>query len=288
MRILVAGALGEVGSSVASALEAAGHEIIPLSSRAPDVGVAALSLPAAVIEMQQGRVDAVLHAAGRGDRRVSDRSGREVTAELAAAAEHCGIPAVLLSTTRVLEKSTGGYLEDDAPDCETPYAVANAQNEAEWLQGAPVHGRILRITNYFTPPMTATSPQTLLLPWSLVTEAARTGTVHVRSSAEVSREFVGARDVAEAFLTVVAHADAGLICATAPGLSVSLGDLVSYTVDALAAVGRPRPSVTFGDSGSAQAIGRRGWLHEHGWTCALSHKGMTRAIAAWLERVDLD
>ena len=78
MRILVAGALGEVGRSVSIALVDSGHEVLPVSSRAPIRGTSdAIDLAAAVVAISEGRVDAVMSAAGRGDRRAAERTGLE-------------------------------------------------------------------------------------------------------------------------------------------------------------------------------------------------------------------
>jgi nucleoside-diphosphate-sugar epimerase len=285
VRFLIAGALGEVGSTVSSALASLGHEVVPVSSRE---GVGALGTKEAVAEIAQGGVEVVLSAAGRGDRRATDRTGQESTSPLAAAAERHGLPAVLLSTTRVLEGLPGDFAEDAAPACSTPYAQANADNEALWLQSAPAMGAIVRITNYFCEPRLRDSPQSLLLPWSLVTEAVATGAVVVRSSATTSREFVSADDVARAVLAVVENAPPARACATAPGLTVSLADLMDCASEALECSGLGRPAVTFGDGLSPAATCRPGWLHEHGWSSALTLGEMTRAITSWLARVDLD
>lgn len=288
MKILMAGALGEVGSSVSSALESLGHEVVRVSSRHGQAGVSAWGLEQAVAEVMQGGVDAVLSASGRGDRRLTDRTGQEATPALASAAQARGIPAVLLSTTRVLEGLTGSVDDDAAPECSTPYARANADNEIAWLQEAPTVGSVVRITNYFCQPMLVDSPQSLLLPWSLVTEAVRTGAVVVRSSATTSREFVSAGDVAQAVMTVIHDADPARICATAPGMTASLSDLTRCTSDALASAGLPRPTISFGDESSPVPTSRPGWLREHGWSSTLSLDDVTRAITSWLDRVDLD
>ncbi len=284
----MAGALGEVGGSVSSALDSLGHVVVPVSSRGGRIGISALSLDEAVMELEVGDADALLSAAGRGDRRTTDRTGLESTSVLARAAEKRGIPAVLLSTTRVLEGRTGICDDDAQAMCSTAYARANADNEIEWLQSAPSTGSVVRITNYFCEPMLADSPQSLLLPWSLVTEAVRTGGVILRSSASTSREFVSARDVAQAVMTVIQGPDPVRICTTSPGMTASLADLAGCTSDALSAAGLPRPSVTFGDESSPVSSCRPGWLHEHGWSSTLSLEEMTRAIASWLGRVDLD
>lgn len=288
MRIVVAGALGEVGGTVSAALESLGHVVLPVSSRAGRDEVSAIGLGAAVEHVRCGCVDAVLSAAGRGDRRMSERTGQESTPALAHAAELTGIPAVLLSTTRVLEGLSGDIEEDAHAACSTPYAQANADNEAAWLEAAPTYGSIVRITNYFCEPKLADSPQSLLLPWSLVIEAVRTEAVEVRSAASTSRDFVSADDVARAVLAVAESPASVRVCATAPSLTVSLADLAECTAAALADAGMPRPTISFGRVVGPVSTFRPGWLRQHGWSSSLSLDEMQRAITSWLSRVDLD
>ena len=284
MRILVAGALGEVGSSVASALRALGHEVSGASSRAPLEGADALALSEAADLIRGGDVDLVVNAAGRGDRRTAERTGTTATAVLGPAIRASGTPAVLLSTTRVLEGLTEPCTEDAAPAPRTPYAQANADNEREWLGSGPSAG-VLRIANYFCAPMGRDTPQSLLLPWSLLDEALRTGAIGVRSAPDTSREFVSADDVARALLVVAECPSPDRVCSTAPGFPLTLADLTSAVAEACMRAGVAAPSVQFGtETGSTTQV-QAVWLAHRGWQTKLTQERIVDVMAEWIETV---
>jgi len=280
VRILVAGALGEVGASVTRAMVDMGHVVVPGSSRAPlselpDV----LDLHSAADLIKRREVEGVLVASGRGDRRETPRSGLESTAVLAAASSLAGVPSVLLSTTRVMEGTLGAA--EDAPSCPvSPYAHANADNEAVWLQAG---GRsILRMTNFFCVPSSSASPQNELLPWSLVHEALEKGTISVRSTPVMTKEFVGAGDVASAAATLMSTEHPPRICATTPGAAFSMSDLVSTVSRGFVLAGHAPPQATYGTLTSSAAVLRPGWLASQGWRASLTGQLMAQAVAAWL------
>ena len=287
MRILVAGALGEVGRTVSAALADRGHEVVAASSRAPIPGSSARSTSEASALVSAGRVDLVVNAAGRGDRRPGERTGTDATDVLAPVIASSGTPAVLLSTMRVLE----GYHEpvpDEAPPRPTtPYAEANALHEAQWL-AATTTGAVLRLANYFCAPAGADSPQALLLPWSLVTEAARTGSIVVRSGPQTTREFVSADDVARALEILAAERPDARVCSTVPGWQASLRDLVDSVVGAFGEVGRDEPHVSFGTEGRAAPPSEPAWLATRGWSSSLDASTVTAVMAQWLRTVRLD
>jgi nucleoside-diphosphate-sugar epimerase len=277
----MAGALGEVGRTVAAALNVAGHEVVALSSRAP---IAArpevVTLQGGLELVAQRDVDAVVSAAGRGDRRSVERTGLESTALLAAAAKRAALPSVLLSTTRVLEGWDGDVADDAEARPRTPYAEANAANEALWLESG---GRsALRITNYICPPSSPTSPQTQLLPWSLVTEALETHRIGVRSGAGLAKEFVDGGDVARALTLLLGDPDAPSVCATAPGTVLTMRDLALASSDAIVQAGGTRPEMSFGPEGPSPAAVVPGWLAERGWSGALTAEALERLIREWI------
>ncbi len=285
MRIIVLGALGEVGSSVSAALLELGHEVLSVSSRAPlstypDV----VSFEAALAAISGRQADLVLNCSGRGDRRGSDRSGVDATDFLAAATADAGIPGVLLSTTRVLEGYTEDFSEAAEPRATTPYATANAENEARWLaSGAPAM-HVLRITNYFSAPQRLDSPQALLLPWSLVTEALDKGSIGIRSGASLIKEFVSAEDVARAVTLIASDPSAPRICATVPGAALSLQALAEACLSALRSVGRVGVEVTYGPDGPPGVVCLPGWLASAGWQGELTANLITEEVTAWLLR----
>lgn len=270
MRILVAGALGEVGRTVSAALVDVGHEVVRVSGRAPltdepDV----IGFDGAQMLVREHRVDAVINCAGRGDRRASERTGRDATDKLALAVREAELPAVLISTTRVLEGYDADYAEDAPPKPLTSYAEANAENEAAWLSAAGPTAHVLRITNYIAQPSSVDSPQASLLPWSLVTEALATGHIGVRSGASLAKEFVGAADVASAAVLILTAPDAPQIVATVPGAVLTMANLVSACQRAFVAAGKPEPTASFGADAPAGPACRPGWLESKGWVCEL-------------------
>ena len=285
MRILVAGALGEVGRTVARALREHGHDVVPASSRAPLVGAPeVVGLEEAATLVHAREVDAVLSAAGRGDRRQGERSGLDATGVLGPVCAAAGVPGVLLSTTRVLEGHDVDYLEDAPPRPRTPYAEANARNEEQWLAQGGTAASVLRITNYFCQPASLASPQSLLLPWSLVTEALQAGRIGVRSGPSTSREFVSAADVAAAALVLVADRPVGGVCATTPGLAATLSDLTSAVQGAFRRIGLDAPAASFGEDTVAGPACLPGWLAERGWAGGLTLTDVEGAIADWVIR----
>ena len=285
MRILLAGALGEVGRTVSAALFELGHEVIGVSSRAPlDEQPTAIDLGTGISLLGSGRLDGVIHCAGRGDRRDSERSGLELTDALRDAAVASGLPAVLISTTRVLEGYDGPLTDDLAPVTSTPYAQANARNEETWLASGAPRLRVLRITNYFAPPSGPDSPQALLLPWSLVTEALAQGSIAMRSGPSAVKEFVGASGVAQAALVLLADPSEARICATTPGLPLSLKELAELCSDAVVETGRLRPAMSFGPDTAPGPVSEPGYLAGVGWACDLTPAQMQDAIAAWIRQ----
>jgi nucleoside-diphosphate-sugar epimerase len=280
MRILVAGALGEVGRAVAASLLTHGWAVIPVSGRAPHAdhpGI--LDLPEAVDAIASRSVDGVLVASGRGDRRPGPRTGQEATEVLGNAACEAGLRSVLVSTTRVLEGTPGAA--GDAPSSPaTPYAQANADNESTWLDAGGMS--VLRITNFFCVPSSSTSPQHQLLPWSLAHEALQDGTISVRSAPGATKEFVDADDVASAIAILISTEHPPRVCATTPGAVFSMRDLVSVVSRGLVRAGHEAPEATFGDLTSPDAALPPGWLASQGWRTRLTDELMADAVAGWL------
>lgn len=284
MRILVVGATGEVGSTVADALLRAGHSALRVSSRAPLADAPELmSVPHGIEEVRSGGVDLVVNCSGRGDRRQVERTGLEGTSAFARAARGTSTPSVLVSTTRVLEGYGSDFREDATARPTTPYAIANAASEAAWLTDGGL--AVLRITNYFCAPMTADSPQSLLLPWSLVTEGLDTGSIVVRSGAATTRQFVDADDVARAVVLLAAAAEPPRICATSPGVSFTLGELAHLCQQAVASVTGVSPEAQFGPDTKPAPECHPGWLGTQGWQSRLTSGRIGATIERWLREV---
>jgi len=189
---------------------------------------------------------------------------------------------VLISTVRVLEDAIGPTTGSAVPDCHTDYALANAANEQEWWSVAPREGYVVRLANFFCAPSGEASPQTELLPWSLVTEALASGRITVRSAPTVVREFASAHDAAMAVLTVGQAADPARVTSTIPGCSMDLEQLSEAVGAAFEISGRLRPLVTFGDDEVSGPTLLSDWLAAHGWVCTVTPEEMTQVMGKWL------
>lgn len=286
MRIGVLGALGEVGRTLSAALETLGHHVIGVSSRAPILThPAIISSSDLVATLESGGVDLLVNAAGPGDRRPEGRAAHSMHLEVLESGERCGVPSVLISTTRVLEGVDGSRDEEMSPEPRSPYAEANAKSEEAWL----AHGGscVLRMSNYLAPPKSWDSPQAGLLPWSLVTEALATGEIIVRSAPESSREFVSSLDVARALVMLGEVEDLPRLCAAAPGVSLTMGELVSSVIDVVRELGVAAPEVTFGEECVVIPGVNPGWLSSRGWRSDVSPEMVTAMVASWLREPEI-
>ena len=276
------GALGEVGSSVSCALSDLGHEVLPVSSRAGSSDVGAHSLEDAVHLVAAGDIDLVVNAAGRGDKRLVSREPTLVSGAVGEACESAGVRGVLISTVRVLEGFTESVAGSAPAQCHSDYACANADNEQEWLAAAPEFGHVLRLANYFCAPMGVDSPQTQLLPWSLVTEALSDGRITVRSASSVTREFVSARDVAQALVAIAQAESPARVCSTVPGLRLTIEQLTNFVREAFGNCGLALPEVSFGiDTASGPTL-LPDWLAGTGWASTLTAGEVVAAVGGWL------
>lgn len=276
------GALGEVGSSVGRAMSDLGHHVLPVSSRAGSSTVDAHSLEDAADLVASGDIDLVVNAAGRGDKRMVSREPALVSSAIGEVCERAGVRGVLISTVRVLEDSTEAVAGSAPAQCHSDYACANAENEEEWLAAAPAFGHVLRLANYFCAPMGVDSPQTQLLPWSLVTEALADGHIIVRSAPTVAREFVSEGDVAQALVTIAQAESPARLSATVPGLLLTLEQLTGCVSEAFEARGFPRPEVSFGSDTASGPTLLPDWLAGAGWVSTLTAGEVVDAVGGWL------
>jgi|GEM_PF-1045561 len=282
MRILMAGARGEVGRSVSEALTNEGHVVTPVSSRISHVGPPVLSLSQASDLIHHGEVDLLVIASSRGDHRGVAVSGTNTCEALTPAVSATGLPSVLLSTLRVLEGHTEATSEDAPASPTSDYARANALNEEIWLKDSEPSGSVLRIANYFCVPQGVNSPQNKLLPWSLMTEAVESGSITVRSGPRTSREFVSPSDVGQALLLLATDSPPSRICATLPGHVANMGDLVLDVKEAFSITGRPDPAASFGIEDVIPTQVSASWLAARGWTSTLDRAQIVRGITSQL------
>ena len=284
MRIAVLGALGEVGSRVSEAL-ALRHEVLRVSSRPNAAREASIAhLDSFLADLERGALDAVLNAAGPGDRRASERSLSRVEA-VAGACRASGVPAIAVSTVRVLE----GYgeieiTETAEPRPESPYAEANARHETAWLAAGGSLACVLRLANVLVLPSDDDSPQMPLLPWSLASEAVATGSITVRSAPSLAKGFVNADDIARAVELLAGASDRPMIAATTPASSLSLERLADSVSDGLHLAGLTRPRLSFGSGGSAGPAIVPGWLDTRGWSASVTSESVRDLVVTWLQR----
>ena len=286
MLIVVAGGLGEVGSSIAASLVSLGHEVVRVSARqqsvADDREGSLIGVEEAARLLSEGRVDLLINASGPGDRRGPSATWRDTSRLLSSASREAGTRAVLLSTTRVMEGYGRDYEEGEPPLATTEYARLNAENESVWCASGEDRATVLRISNFFCRPQGRESPQVGLLPWSLAAEARDAGTITMRSGANLVKDFVTGADVAAAALLLAERADAPRVCATSPGAGFSLGMLAEETACAIEQVSGSRPVVSFGPDGDQAPRCSPSWLAELGWSSSLTAGGLREEIETWL------
>ena len=280
MRIVLAGALGEVGRSLHVALTKHGHDVVPVSSRAPVTGAPdVLGIPDVGSLVSAGAVDAFVQAGGPGDHRARQGDAHRGTRELL---EICTeLPSVLISTSRVLEGYRQTPPESAAGKPSTAYGQANTDHEQMWLTYP--HTRILRMVNYFCSPARVDSPQVQLLPWSLLVEGWRTGRIAVRSADSTVREFIDAADASLAIEVLLGEAPNDRIVVATPGLVASLKELGEASIQVCNEVGRHGVIASFGnESSGAPWQLSPGWLTERGWASELTLDRMATEMSRWL------
>jgi nucleoside-diphosphate-sugar epimerase len=283
VRIVVVGALGAVGSSVAHGLVDLGHDVVRVSSRAPLIDdPAVLSFEDAIALMHSGDIDLVVHAAGPGDHRSGRDTWESTTSLFGSAIADAGVRGILLSTTRVLEGYETDFSENSQALARTEYALKNARNEESWLVFGGHSAVVLRLANFFSSPVTLDSPQAALLPWSLVTEALDTGAIGIRSGANFAKEFVSGADIARAVVALGDSTSAPSIVATVPGLRVSMSEFAGAVQRAFNRAGLPTPEVGFGPDGVSSPQCSLGWLATAGWKVELLLTTIEDAIVLWI------
>ena len=280
MRVVLAGAMGEVGHGLQQALINHGHTVMPVSSRAPfnehpDV----VPLSTAVSALSAEEIDLVVNASGPGDHRGESRDALSWSTELLQAVGD--IPAVLISSTRVLEGVGETVREPAAPLPTTSYGRANAAMEAIWLRSR--HASVIRLVNFFGAPQSNDSPQTRLLPWSLLLEGWTTGAVHVRSSPSTIKEFIDADDAAAAIEILATKQPSDRVVVAGPGTSLSMRQLAEAVTVAIGEISGRKTATTFGDETSSLSTDIQAeWLGNHGWSATLSLERVREQMASWL------
>jgi len=176
------------------------------------------------------------------------------------------------------------YGESDPVKPVSRYALANVAHEEAWLAAGGDFARVLRLTNYFAQPTSRASPQSQLLPWSLLTELWEKGSLEVRSAPSVVKEFVSAEGVAAAATVLaLAGASAPVVCTSTPGFTGSLKTLVQACRTVVRSLGKPEPQVNFGDEASVVALCQIGFLAGQGWAEPLNQQRLREELTLWAQ-----
>lgn len=281
MRIVVIGALGEIGAHVHHALEQLGHTVIPSTSRPKMAtgGVVDVRLLPDMLSM--GDVDAVVYASGPGDHR-KDREWQSTLRNTLAGLSAAPVPSILLSTIRVMEGATTDFVDDAPVAPSTQYGRANALCEALWLESAPSHRSVLRLANVFARPVHRHSPQAQLLPWSLIEEVRQTSQLHVRSGAGAVKSFVDPSDIARGLLLML-KSGSPTITTTAPAFEVTLGELSAMVVRAFREVAQKEVHLSFGADEPEKPRCSESWLAGQGWRSGLGLDIIDHEIRGWIQ-----
>jgi len=276
----VAGALGEVGSSLDQAILANGNDAIPVSSKAPIADATDIQGPAQVGWcLAGGSVDALLHEGGPGNHRTGKYEVQQWTNELLAIC--ADLPAALISTPRVLEGRIKAPSESAAGRPLTTYGQVNTDQNQLWLTQS--NARVLRLVNYFCSLTSATSPQISLLLWSSLLEGWRSGHITVPSTGSTTREFIDATEANHAIELLIDGSPFDRIVAAAPGLLTTSQQLGQASISVGNVAGRKDVTATFkGETFEAPWHLSSSWLARHGWSSGLTLHRMTEEISRWL------
>lgn len=281
MKIAVIGASGEVGSSIFREFMQQGHEVVGVSRRAPMAHHRSLlSLEQCHALLNDNHFDLLVDAAGRGDHRADFQGGTPIASALAPSAERTGTPVVVLSTIRVMEGYSGTSTEDEFPRPVSDYAVANAHRERSWCVSD--QARILRMVNFLSTPQDKNSPQSSVLPWSLVKEALESGQMTVRSAPSSQKQFISAADLVRAILLIAVSTDAPVRCWTVPGFTMTLEEMASAVKAAISRLDLAQPSVTFGSEFPPRPHLEPGWLANNGWLSELAFSNIVDLLESWI------
>ena len=152
MRVVVTGAAGFIGSHVAEAMAAAGHEVVGVDKRAaPGVDLAE-EVPAGLVD----GADVVVHLAGRPGVRSSwgdagtYRDNVETTRRLLDACANTDTRVILASSSSVYGSADRPCAEDDPLRPESPYGHSKRLAE-DLARAAAAHTVILRFFSVYGP-----------------------------------------------------------------------------------------------------------------------------------------
>ena len=283
MHIVVLGGAGEVGSAVAAHFAMHDHTVTKVSSRPIMAQQGFLSIDDAAGIICAKKVSLVVNASGPGDIRGSNDAWISRASAVAQACRASRTPSVLISTTRVMEGYEQDYEENDPPQPRTEYGRGNALSEALWLEHAGDQATVIRATNVFLEPSYRDSPQTRLLPWSLVLEGVERGEIVIRSSRSSIKYFISIADLCSAIETVHQTQQNPRVVVTTPAISLTLSQLTDIAQRAIQNTLGWDISARFGIDETRALRCESGWLHEHQWESKLDPCLLQARMESWLK-----
>lgn len=257
MRVLVTGAFGFVGSAVVRRLTVAGHEVVALTHRPPELPVPASSASGVVhADVRDARaimaavadVDAVCHLAALSLVRESferpaeyqqvNATGTRLTVDaLTAKAAKSGRPVLFVhaSTHAVYGAPERQPIVEDTPLAPvSPYGQSKADAE-DAVAAASSTGSLsavcLRLFNVAGATAGRTdTEQTRIIPRVLAIAAGRIPVLEVNGDGGATRDFVHVEDVTDAFLLALAACRQGAYAVyNVGGTPASVLDIVAAT-----------------------------------------------------------
>ncbi|GGM50818.1 NAD-dependent dehydratase [Longimycelium tulufanense] len=254
MRVLLTGHQGYLGSVMAPALVAAGHEVVGLDSGLFAhcvLGPAPTDPPGFAVDIRDATgdvmsgIDAVIHLAALSNDplgsiapEVTHAINHTATTHLARLAKHAGVPRFLYASTCSVYGAAGDELvAEDAPlRPVTPYAESKIQAEEDLLGLADENFSPVFLRNA-TAFGASPRPRADIVVNNLVGVALLTGEVRVLSDGTPWRPLVHAADIAQAFVAAlsapreVIHGQAFNVGWEVNNLTIA--DIAKYVVDAV-------------------------------------------------------
>jgi UDP-glucose 4-epimerase len=278
--VLVTGANGLLGASVAAHLKRAGHEMLLLSRRRTSADIQEYDLAgddASLARDVQRRPDVIIHLAAavphalRPDDELSAAATRRMDLAVEQAARQWEAPVVYASGCSLYDRSDPCFKSETAPvSAETPYLRAKLDGERRFSQ---ISGAcVMRVSSMVGPGLR----QAVVLA-RFIEEARAARTLEVWGNGLREQDFVATSDVAEFVAAVVRLRLSGTfnIASGEPTTMLQLANMVVDIVGSgsVSAGGRPDPQEKHRARFSIAAA-----RHEAGWRPRVPLSVAIRAI----------
>ncbi|MFM7347009.1 MAG: NAD-dependent epimerase/dehydratase family protein [Tagaea sp.] len=215
MRVALTGATGIAGRGIAAALCRAGHELVTFGRCEPPGRRLDLADPSTARGLDWGGAEALIHAAGVTDETARDKElGPRIAVEswraLLDAAKAAGISrAVYISSAHVYGPLEGRIAEDAFPKPANDYARLHLASE-QLPQSLGFRTDIVRACNlYGFPAELSRFERWALIPYGFPREAAREGTITLKSPGMQARNFLSSDRLGEIVAATLATQVAG-------------------------------------------------------------------------------